>query len=196
MNGSALFFSVGLLVLLGVFVSPTERRETENFWRARRDKTIRFYRGESRPKGYRTVKLQSQWPSTALLCAIAKLGYPKGAIFSSSYFDENREENHVGARQAIHPEHPYLPATPELRGTTTGGGFHAKTITRAIERVLPGIPDAHAKGVYEVIVLRRKPYLVAASLGVKVETLYTYKNRVIRTLRSEGSVMLKPEKAA
>jgi hypothetical protein len=67
----------------------------ERFRRARRNKSMHVYHGEPRPKGYRTVKLQSRFPSQALLRAIAELGFPAGAIISGMYWDK---DNNVRGR--------------------------------------------------------------------------------------------------
>jgi hypothetical protein len=199
MTPAELFFCVGLLVLCGCFHVPAHENTTkeEKYWRETRGHSIHVYHGEPRPKGARRVTLRSQWPSTAELTRlVTKYGYPASAAVSAIYskgcgFAQDEDGEQYQGR-VLHPEHPYVPASPELRGTHVGG-FHAKTVTRAIEKTLPGISEEHAKGVFETIALRRNDTLVAASLGIKVTTLYQYKWRVMCELRKEGSVMLSPD---
>ena len=189
MSGSALFFCVGLLALLGVFV-PKQTRQEEAFWRARRNKTVLLWRGEPRPKGARRVELSSRWLSESEMCRLVnECGYPVDALTSGIYFqgrDKDTGEDVYNGLDglSVDPELTYL------RETTHGGGFHAKTVSRAITQYLPKVSENHAKAVFEVMVLRRRGVRVAKSLGLKASTVYQNTWVVMQALREEGSVML------
>jgi hypothetical protein len=207
MRAEEMFFCIGLLVLCGCFHIPAHVNtdEEEKFWRSRRGRSVHVTHGEQRPFGARRVEATSRWPSQAEVTRlVVKYGYCPSAAVAGIYRvgvddcadDEYNNDFDFGSNKhlvktlAFHPEHPYIPATPELRGTTQGGGFHAETVARAIAEYLPGISDAHAKAVYEVIVLRRNAVHVAQTLGVSVGTVYQYKWKVTRALRSKGQICL------
>lgn len=212
MNGAALFHCVGLLVLLGVIDSPSEdaklTRHSDN-WYFTNKPSIRFvsdgngrafhmYHGEPRPKGARRVNLSTRWlTQKEIRHLVNDCGYDMAALTSGIYFKGKRDTPEGDVEDVFMGlEAERLTLTNEftnLRRTTRGGGFHAKTVTRAIAEYLPGISDAHAKAVFDVIYRRRRGTHVALSLGVKPETVYHYTWQVMQRLRDEGSVMLGDE---
>jgi hypothetical protein len=202
----AVYVSIALLATLGVFgdlhppyneLLPSERRHI----------SILVTRGEPRPDNYTTVELPKRWPSTDYLAWLVKdMGYCSSAAWGAVYHvaptndrravtlnevlgDSSADDWQANRSTTLHPEHPYIPASPQSRNTTVGGNFHAETVTRAIAEVLPGISDAHARGLFDILTKRRPAVKVAEALGVKVGTMYSYKYRLMVSIRERGCVV-------
>jgi hypothetical protein len=176
--------------------------------RERRHKSIRIVRGEPRPNNYTTVELPTQWPSKDYLAELVKkFGYCPSAAWGAAYHvaptndrravtvnevlgDSSSDDWQASRTATLHPTHPYIPASPWNRDTKTGSGFRAKTVTRAIQKVLPRISDAHANAVFEFMTRRRPAAMVAESYGVPVKSLYNYKSILLVHLRKREDVML------
>jgi hypothetical protein len=157
--------------------------------------------GDERPHGAREVRLHTQFPSAGYLAKlVSDYGYePSAALAALSRAHEpwtrppadrrtanafnadgpGRGVNHEYSSFAS--EHPYHPASPMLR-TTSGGGFKKQKVTEAIAK--HRWDDKHSTAVFDVVYLQREPFLVAASLGLKVETVYQYSSRVRADLRA------------
>jgi len=148
--------------------------------------------GEPRPKNARRVLVRSNFPSPDYLRhLVAELGYNGHAayaavvrghlpfLFLDGHATEDGEEQQ---RVGQHTEHPFIPASPTQR-LKRGGGFRKEQVTAAIEK--HRWDEAHATAVFEVVYLRRKPFFVAASLRLKLTTIYQYASRVRADLRRE-----------
>lgn len=148
--------------------------------------------GESRPSGARRVQLHSNWPSTAYLTRLVKeLGYNGHAAFAATTrghlpqlqvidrrglrYSPQSEEFVRDSGAGIHPEHPYIQFAPNQQ-TTVGGGYTKTQVTAAIAN--HDWSDKHSTAVYEIVYMGRQPALVAASLGLKLTTVYQYCSRV------------------
>ena len=149
--------------------------------------------GESRPKGARRVKVRSSYPSQNYLHHLVNdLGYNKQtalAVMTRGHLPwlqlyDRRKISKTVIEYGIgtHPDHPYVPLAPNKR-TKVGGGYRKEQVTAAIEK--HRWSDAIAKAVYEIVYMRREPFLVAASLGLKLATVYQYCSRVRADLRRE-----------
>ena len=159
----------------------------ERLWRSRRHRTLPtpMWTAHSRPSGARRVRVSSNLPSAARVkYLVHKLGYNGNAAFAAMIrghlpwlqLSDRRKDGAVGS----HPEHPYVPPAPDQR-TLRGGGYRREQVTAAIAK--HRWDDRHTAAVFEVVYLRRKPFLVAASLGLKVTTVYQYSSRVRAALR-------------
>lgn len=147
--------------------------------------------GEPRPKGARRVRVRTNYPSADYLrYLVHELGYNGHAAYAAVvrghlpwlHLADRRRTKEGKAQRGVgrHPEHPFIPAAPNGR-LTRGGGFRKEQVTAAIEK--HSWDDAHSTAVFEVVYMRRKPFLVAASLGLKLTTVYHYASRVRADLR-------------
>lgn len=174
---------------------PADRKQfnVERMWRSRRYRTsfrAPSWKGEPRPK-LKKVPLRSNYPSSAYLTYLVhELAYNGHAAFAAvtrghlpwmKIIDRGTLGERDGA--GTHPEHPYIPLAPQQR-TTTGGGFRKEQVTAVIAK--HRWDDKHASAVFEIVYMRRKPFLVAASLGLKTATVYQYCSRVRADLRRAG----------
>jgi hypothetical protein len=171
---------------------PADRKQfnLERMWRSRRHRTLPppVWTGEARPNHATRVKVRSNYPSTAyLIRLVSELGYNGHAAFSSTVHGhlpwlQLIDRRKCGAKNGgTHPEHPYIPVAPNQR-TTTGAGYRKEQVTAAIGE--HRWDDKHSMAVFEIVYLRRKPFLVAASLGLEVKTVYQYCSRVRADLRA------------
>jgi hypothetical protein len=173
---------------------PAHRKQfnLERMWRSRRHRTLPppVWTGEARPKRPR-AKLSSNYPSTAYLARlVSELGYNGHAAFAASVrghlpwlqLIDRRKTCVKSETSSGHPEHPYIPVAPNQR-TTRGGGYRKEQVTAAIAK--HRWDEKHNTAVFEIVYLRRKPFLVAASLGLKLTTVYQYSSRVRADLRKE-----------
>ena len=158
--------------------------------------------GEPRPRGARRVQLHSNFPSPDYLRYLVNdLGYDGHAAIAALSRGHvpwtrppadrrranacNADEQAEGANyeySTFSPAHPYIPAAPTLR-TTKGGGFKKEKVTAAIAK--HHWDDKHATAVFEIVYMRREPFLVAASLGLKLKTVYRYCMHVRADLKAE-----------
>jgi hypothetical protein len=149
--------------------------------------------GEARPKGARSVRLRSNFPSSDYLrYLVSDLGYDGSAAIAAlsrahqpwarvSDRRTSAETNGLG-NLSFSPAHPYHPASPTERATR-GGGLKKDKVTEAIAQ--HNWDDKLSTAVFEIVYLRRKPSLVAASLGLKTATVYQYCSRVRADLHAE-----------
>ena len=174
---------------------PTDRTQfnIERMWRSRRSHTLRapVWTGEPRPN-VQKIQLRTNHPSSAhFTFLVRELGYSGHAAFAAMVrghlpwlqLMDRRNKGLMNKNGGAHPEHPYFPAAPNQR-TTRGGGYRMEQVTAAIAR--HRWDDKHASAVFEIVYLRRKPFLVAASHGLKKATVYQYCSRVAAALRQEA----------
>ena len=155
--------------------------------------------GEPRPFGARRVRLRSNFPSADYLrYLVTELGYRgDAAIAALSHAHEpwtkvsdrrtSTDNTHRGVtheNSSFSPEHPYRPASPTVR-TTSGGGFKKQRVTEEIAR--HNWNDKTNTAVFEIVYMQREPFLVAASLGLKLDTVYRYCSHVRADLRRGGA---------
>jgi hypothetical protein len=134
--------------------------------------------------------LLSNFPSADdLRYLVTELGYRgDAAIAALSRAHEpwtkvsDRRKGVTHKNSSFSPEHPYRPESPTQR-TTKGGGLKKEKVTEAIAK--HRWDDRHSTAVFEVVYMQRKPFLVAASLGLRLTTLYQYSSRVRTDLRVE-----------
>ena len=127
--------------------------------------------GDSRPQSARTVRLRSVFPPPDYLRRlVSELGYDGRAAMAA----------------LSHAHKPWTQTSGRLASPierTTHGGFKKLTVTKAIAK--HRWDDKHSTAVFEIVYLRRKPFLVAASLGLKLTTVYQYTSRIRADLRRE-----------
>jgi hypothetical protein len=139
------------------------------------------WHGEKRPHGARRFELTSNFPSADYLTyLVSELGYPGRAAFAALARAHNPWTRVTDRSPEI--TDPYYPASPGLN-TIRGGGSKKHQVTEAISR--HRWDDKTNTAVFEIIYLRRKAFLVAASLGLslKLKTIYQYCSRVRKGLR-------------
>jgi len=148
--------------------------------------TAPIYRGEPRPSLAATVHFESHFPSVGYLNRlVSELGYDRRAadaaiIRAHIPWTRPKSDRKKGGVPYLDANHLYYPMSPQLH-TTAGGVFRKERVTEAISR--HRWDDKHSTAVFEVVYLRRKPFLVAASLGLRVSTVYNYCTRIRRNLR-------------
>ncbi len=148
------------------------------------------WQGDARPFGYRRVALHSNFPSPAYLVRLVRdFGYDGHAAYAALSHahtpwlkESDRRQNTCDSMDGedynssgIAGRVPQWQASPTIP-TTFGGGHKAKDVVEKISR--HNWDDKHSSAVFEVVYMRRKSFLVAASLGLKKTTLYQYCSRI------------------
>jgi hypothetical protein len=182
---------------------PADRKRF-NIWRRNRSRahkgfSLPCWTGEARPMKS-PFHLRTNFPSAGYLKhLVSELGYDGRAAVAAlvrshiPWVRPINDRRRAGAPNADeqsegkHREHssfvsihPYHPEAPVSR-STTGGGFRKEEVTEAISR--HRWDDKHSTAVFEVVYLRRKPFLVAKSLGLKLGTVYNYCSRLKKDLQ-------------
>lgn len=165
--------------------------------------------GEQRPKGARSVRVQSVFPHAEYLrYLVSKQGYEGSAAIAALSrahnpwvrvsdrhqrtcvdADAQNERQYYGAQNpgqnAFAPAHPYYPVAPSRR-TKVGGGLTKEQVQRALANTRwdPQMKQA----VFEIVYRRRSTLDVSNESGRPVEILYVYASRLRKNLRNEEKV--------
>jgi hypothetical protein len=200
-NKRQVFVSVAMLAMLGVFgdLHPACALDLGLLPRERRHKIVRIIRGESRPEGYVTVELPARWPSTDYLAELVhEWGYCPSAAWSvpyhpmptsidrrkarrtptideaDSFSDKRHAElgNFSKFQNTPDPMHPYVPASPMRRTTTSIAKRRSEKFLEEHD-ILGSMRDVHmAFAVAKCITRGKSARVVANEEGLSFVALH------------------------
>lgn len=172
-------------------LSDRRRFRIERVLRNRSDRVIPPpCRGELRPFGVATVRLEIAAVPHEELTELLKLGYPASAALAAfgqkllltpdrrrarcgSLNDPMSREQ--GSQLINDPEHVYFPSAPS-RQTKVGGGWTREQVARGLKKMRAPKPTKMA--LIEIVYGRKSTKDVALKYGLSKENLYVYASRL------------------
>lgn len=187
-----------------------KENHAEVFWRNRINKTLTApcWHGEEKPKGYRKVKLTTEFPSVVYLMRLRPLEYPwcaaeaalpqahnpwmrpvadrraHGVIYKSDDDDKGDEKTGIEKRDSheiVDVAHPYVPMSPGRR-TLVGGGIPLFQVTREIAK--HRWDDVTSSCVLAIVYRRQSPAELSEKHGIPPRRLHEYARQIRKAIRS------------